>query len=109
MDMDAILEQLDKASVTESPYVEPVKEKTLEELGPFQFSTEKDDAGLLFQHPRYVKKNCINCNGRGATIQSFGGRRWQACGCMIRGYQKHRREHDIALAKVKAAAEKVLK
>lgn len=105
MNVEEILEALKQEKQERGEYVEPVAEKTIEELGSFQFSTDKDDQGIRIQNPAFVKKNCKNCYGRGGVIQSMGGRHWQVCGCVIKGYVKARRAHDEALAKTKRIAE----
>lgn len=99
MEMDEIVNSL----LAQGAFEQPAAEKTFEELGDFQFSTEKDRVGVLLQDPSYVKKSCTNCYGRGGVIQSYGGRRWQPCGCLIRGYRKARRAHDETEAFYKKA------
>ncbi len=101
MNLEEMVAAIEQQNETKSPYVEPVKEKTIEELGSFEYSTERDDVGIRIQNPSFVKKNCKNCYGRGGVIQSFGGRRWQVCGCVLKGYQRHRRAHDENMAKMK--------
>lgn len=94
MDMKSILDTLQTAVPSAVATSAPAKKpKTLEELfeTPFTFSTAQDKVGLPMEHKTYVKRGCNDCYGRGYVIQTGGGRRYQTCGCLNRGYVKTRR------------------
>jgi hypothetical protein len=103
MDLDEILGHV---MPHDEGYVEPVAEKKLEEMGEFKFSTQTDANGLPIESKSYVKRSCKDCYGRGYQIQSFGGRRYQTCGCVRRGYQRAAAEEVRRLDRLKAAAKK---
>ncbi len=93
----------------------------------YVFTKSKDDVGLPHEHPRYVKKSCKSCHGRGYQIQYFNGgariqigeagdgagggkhfehvqRLYQACKCQIARYNSVRNEvEQIARKQVMAA------
>lgn len=62
----------------------------LEDMPPFKFSEDKDKLGLPLEHRNYVKRSCNRCLGRGFEIQSMGGRHYQTCNCVKRGYARTR-------------------
>jgi hypothetical protein len=105
-------EMIDKLGIkTETTNQEP--EKTFEELGTeYPFKPDVDKDGLRVEHPDYVKRSCKDCLGRGGIIitpAKSSGRRWVACGCVKRGYQRAHFAHLLQIARVKAAAERAFK
>ena len=70
----------------------------------FTFNTAPDKIGLPMEHPKYVKKTCKTCYGRGWQAQVIGDgyrdvggikvsnetRTFYACACVHSGYTKTR-------------------
>lgn len=91
MDMNEILEQV---ITPDAPKVA----KSRDDLGDFKFAETKDKVGLPVEHKLYVKRSCKQCYGRGYIVQTFGGYRYQACGCVNKGYVRTRKEFERKVA-----------
>lgn len=116
MDIDQIIETLQiQAPTALSTVVTPPKEKTLEQLlaTPFKFLDTKDKIGLPMEHADYVRQRCNDCYGLGYVIQLRGGRHYETCHCVNRGYMRTRkaveREADARVKRYDLKREDALK
>lgn len=72
---------------------------------PFAYNVAPDNVGLPLEHPRYAKRSCNWCYGRGYVIQMIPNRHYQTCNCVHRGYTRTRlRFERETLALVKTGA-----
>lgn len=108
MNIEQILQTLDVNAPAGIATTGSKKEPTVEELGPFTFSEGLDKVGLPIEHPSYVKRSCKNCRGRGGVIQLVGGRHWQTCGCVNKGYTKLRMAFGKRAAELRLPYPKVV-
>lgn len=103
MDMNNILKILQMtAPATPATSVQATKEKSLDELGAFQFNAALDKVGLPLEDASYAKSGCQSCYGRGYVVQLRGGRHYETCDCVHRGYSRRRRALQQASAKIRA-------
>jgi hypothetical protein len=102
MDMKQILDTLQVTAPAAVATTGPAKkEPTREELlaTPYSMSTAVlDKVGLPMEHPSYAKSSCNSCYGRGYIIQTVGGRRYQTCGCVNKGYVRTRKAFEAKVA-----------
>lgn len=96
---DAVQRILDASKPAEEDPTLPVGvvEAEDETKNPFAFgriAAERDRLGVPTALPHYLKRSCTVCYGRGYRIQTFGGRRYEACQCVNNGYLRALREFD---------------
>lgn len=99
MDMDRVLNILQGEGdlmprTDDDEDVEDDEEEEVKILAPFCFTDAKDPVGLPYGHESYVKASCSSCYGRGYQIQLVGGRHYQNCHCVTRGYARARKRFD---------------